>query len=151
MRSRKLFGLTLSSVALVMLAVTFVDAGIEISGLIHTDGTINTIGVNIWWNENNTDPCMSIDWGDSIDPNTTMTRTVYVENPGNTPITVSLLTTNWSPSQLADYSSFTWDRESVTIEPRLTLETTFTFTIHSNVSETMIEAFSFDIIIAGSS
>lgn len=150
MNTRKTLGLAITIISTILLAVSSIDAFFETSGFMQSSGTVRTIGVNVWWNQNKTLACTSIDWG-VIEPGSVLNTTVYVENPSNTPIQVSMTTSNWTPANMTSYSSFTWNREGVTIEERLTLEATFTLTIFQNITETMIEEFSFDITITGTS
>ncbi|MBX5327652.1 MAG: hypothetical protein ACQXXH_01500 [Candidatus Bathyarchaeia archaeon] len=110
-------------------------------------GTVKAIGVEVFWDNNCTQPVTSFNWG-TVDPNSTKSISAYIKNTGNYVVTLSMYTSNWTPSSATNYMTLTWDRESATLNAGQVLKATFTLTISASI--TGITNFSFDITIVGS-
>jgi len=107
-------------------------------------GDIRTIGVAAYWDSNCTKEVTTIDWG-LIEPGSSKSVTIYLKNEGNTPITLSLNTTDWSPSNASDYLSLSWDYLGDEIKGGEVIRVSMTLTVSPNISG--ITSFSFNIII----
>ncbi|MEM3480033.1 MAG: hypothetical protein QW702_00470 [Candidatus Bathyarchaeia archaeon] len=71
-----------------------------------------------------------------------------MKNTGNVPITLSLSTENWNPSNAGSYMTLTWDYTSETkIQSNSALKVTLTLTVSSSIQG--ITNFSFNIVITG--
>jgi len=105
-----------------------------------------TISFKVYWDNECTDEVTTIDWGE-IDVGSTKSVTVYIKNEGDTPITLSLNTTDWNPASASDYISLSWDYSGETIDVGAVIEVTLTLTVDSNISG--ITSFSFNINITG--
>jgi hypothetical protein len=82
-----------------IVSVLTVLTGMAVSGVLQfsrtitSSGMIKAIGVEVYWNSDGSDPVTSVDWG-SPEPGDELTRTVYVENIGNSDMTLSLVVSN---------------------------------------------------------
>lgn len=111
-------------------------------------GVLETIGIGVYWDPGLTSKASTTYWG-LLQPGAQKSLTVYVHNEGNSPVTLSLSTSNWTPSTASDYLALTWNYNGQTISPSAQMQVTLTLTVSSNI--TGISNFSFDIIIAASS
>ena len=115
-------------------------------------GTITTMGTEEYSVEVYSDVALttmltSVDWG-LLDPGSTKSVDCYIKNSGSYPVTLTMTTTNWNPTNASNYMTFTWNREGYLLEEGSFAETTFTLTVSSTLApETGIRTFSFDIII----
>jgi len=111
---------------------------------LHSTGTVKGIGVGIYWDSGCTSRVTSIDWG-LAEPGMIQNKTVYIKNEGNAIVTLTLQTSNWSPTSAATYISLGWTYNNQTISVNQVLQDALRLTIASNV--TGITTFSFDIIV----
>ncbi|MBS7640082.1 hypothetical protein KEJ12_00310 [Candidatus Bathyarchaeota archaeon] len=73
---------------------------------------------------------------------------IFIKNTGNVPITLSLSTEGWDPSNAGSYITLTWDYISGTkVQPGSVLKVTLKLTVSSSVQG--ITSFSFNIVITG--
>lgn len=110
-------------------------------------GTVKAIGVGVYWDSSCSDPATYIDW-DLVEPGATENVTVYIRNEGSAPITLSLETENWNPSNASSYISLSWDYAGQTIDVDAVLEVTLSLSVSDTIDG--ITSFSFDIVITGS-
>ena len=111
-------------------------------------GTVQTIGV-VAYKESSCVTLMSdVDWG-NVMPGGYITKTVYIRNEGNSALTLSLNTENWSPTSADNYMALGWNYAGQTIEPNQVVRITLTLSVSQNING--IETFYFDIIIIGAS
>jgi hypothetical protein len=111
-------------------------------------GALKAIGIGVYWDTGLTSKASTPDWG-LLQPGAQKSFTVYVHNEGNSPVTLSLSTFNWTPSTASSYLALTWNYNGQTISPGTQMQVTLTLTVSSSI--TGISNFSFDIIITASS
>lgn len=111
-------------------------------------GALQTIGIGAYWDPSLTSKVSTTNWG-FLQPGDQKSFTVYVHNEGNSPVTLSLSTSNWTPSTASAYLELTWNYNNQTINPSAQMQVTLTLTVSPDI--TGISNFSFDIIIAASS
>lgn len=114
---------------------------------IPSGAAIKTIGVEVYWDSELTNPAQYINWG-ILDPGDTRNVTLYMVNQGNVPITLSLSTENWQPTNAIAFVTLTWNYDGSTLavdEVRPVI-----LSLQINPSITGITSFNFDIIITGS-
>lgn len=117
------------------------------STCISSSGVIASVNLAVYWDNTCTNSVTAIDWG-TISPGGSKSVQVYVKNSGNIPITLSLSTESWNPSNAGNYITLTWDYISGTkIQPGSVQKITLTLVVSSNVQG--ITNFSFNIVIAG--
>ena len=88
----------------------------------------------------------SIGWG-TVSSGNSVTKTVYIKNQGRYPLTLSLITTNWNPSNAQGFIRVDWYREGVTLTVGRTVSAILTLSASPSASSFTI--FSFDIVIIG--
>ncbi len=130
-------GLVLSTVAFAALTST---------RTLQNTGSIKAVGVYVYSDSACTQNISSIDWS-TLTPGTSKNVTVYVRNEGTTPVTLTMTTSHWSPSNAPTYLSLAWNRQNYKLLADASVRAIFTLTVLS--STTGITSFSFDITITG--
>ncbi|MBT0159211.1 hypothetical protein G4O51_04420 [Candidatus Bathyarchaeota archaeon A05DMB-2] len=109
--------------------------------------SISTVGVSVYWDSAYSNKTSSINWG-TLDPGAQKSVTVYIRNEGSLAVTLTLSTSNWSPSTASNYLTLTWNYNGQTINPGASVQVRLTLTTSASV--TGVTAFSFNIVITGS-
>src|SRR3989337_1309896 len=91
-------------------AVTF--AVLNVQRAIPSTGLVVAVNVGVYSDAACTLNLTSIDWG-NVYPGGSVSRTIYVKNTGNVPITLSMTTTSWNRTGAAGHSSLGWDSYAV--------------------------------------
>lgn len=130
--------LTLCSIGQVMSAV-------QTNRTISSVGAVKAIGVGVYWDQACTNATTSINWG-TIEPGSTVDKICFIRNEGNSVSTLSLQTSNWNPSNAANYIDLSWDYGGQSINPDEAVRVTFTLSVSSSIQG--ITSFSFDITIS---
>ena len=142
----------LSTGAIVAIAITGLFLTVLTTGLVTTSqtvptsGTVSSVNVGVYTDSGCTQNCTSISWG-NLAPGSSITRTVYVKNTGNLPVTLSMTTNNWQPLSAPTYLTLTWNRANNVLNAGATLSATLTLTAAPNTGT--ITNFGFNIIITG--
>jgi hypothetical protein len=132
--------------AIVLASIAVVYALTSVSVYLNSVGTVKALGVGVYWDNGCSQAVSSMDWG-LAEPGAVKNVTVYIRNEGNTPITLYLQTSNWNPTNAADYISLSWNYSGQTIGANQVVTVTFSLSISSNIQG--ITTFSFDIVIVG--
>jgi hypothetical protein len=127
-------------------AGVFVGAVMERSRRISNQAAIKAVGVRVYQDPALTVPLTEINWG-FLEPGEAKNRTAYIKNESNVPITLTLTTENWSPSNASDFVMLTWNNDGQPVGADRFVEVTFTLAVDPAISG--IDAFSFDIVIVG--
>jgi len=109
-----------------------------------SQGAVKAIGIGVYRDRSCSSKVSSIDWG-TAEVGSVKTVTVYIRNEGNAAITLSINTTNWSPSTASKYISLSWNYDGQPIDPNQVIQVTLTLSVSSSI--TGISSFSFDIMI----
>jgi hypothetical protein len=134
-------------IALALMAlVACVTALLTYETRVSSVGIVKTVGVGAFWDIDCTSRVTEIDWG-LVEPGQHVNATIYLKNEGNAPITLSINTENWSPSNASNYITLSWDYAGQKVDPRTVVKVNLTLSVSSNV--TRVTNFSFDIIITG--
>jgi hypothetical protein len=138
--------LLLVTVSLALVGGLAVSGILSASRTIESSGTIKAINVQVYWDSECTQVVSEVDWG-FCDPDSIVTKTVYVKNTGNTPMTLSMSYSGWDPAEAGDYMSLSWDKEG----EQITADEVVTAVLSLSISETItgITEFSFNIVIEG--
>ncbi len=107
-------------------------------------GSVRAIGVGVYWDQDCTDAVSSISWG-TIEPGTSVDRTIYIRNEGNTAATLSMTTSNWNPTEASSYITLVWDYADQTLSVDQVIQVELTLSVSPDISG--INNFSFDITI----
>jgi hypothetical protein len=73
---------------------------------------------------------------------------MYIKNEGTTPLTLYLDTSNWTPTNAADYISLSWNYNGNTVESNQVIQITMTLSVSQDING--ISNFSFDTVLTGS-
>jgi len=128
------------------LFLSLVTAGIIATQTIPSSGTVTTVNVGVYLDEQCTQNCTSINWG-GVYPDDAINRTVYVKNTGAVPITLSITDGNWDPIDASDYLTLTWDKQGEVLEVDNSVPANLTLSVASDTGD--LTAFNFNIIITG--
>ena len=110
-------------------------------------GNLNTIGVGVYWDAGLTNSVTTIDWG-TIYSSGQKNFTIFIRNEGNTPITLSMTTSNWSPPTASNSLALSWSYNGQSINAGDSVQVQLTLSASSNAN---VNTFSFDTTILGSS
>ena len=94
-------------------------------------GTIKTINVETYWDENLETKRETLDWGE-IETGMSSNLTLYIKSTSNFIVTVNLTVTDWDPQNISDYISITWDYNGTLLNPGDVIPVTLTLTAPSS-------------------
>ena len=138
----------LATIALIGLVFgASVYAVVQYQASIHTTGTIKTVGVKIYSDAALSNELVKIDWG-LRPPGSEVSVEMWVQNTGNSPVTLTFYTSNWNPATAGDYMTLSWDYAGQTINPSAAQKITLTLSVSAEISG--ITNFSFDITVVAS-
>jgi hypothetical protein len=92
---------------------------------------IKTIDVETYWDSAAQNKIDVIDWGE-IEPGKSVDITFYLKSVSNFDVTVDLVLTDWSPPNIAEYVSITWDYDDSVLEPRELIQVTMSLSASSS-------------------
>ena len=115
---------------------------------IQSRGTVyvKVLGVEAYWDPECTTIVTEIVWG-VLEPSDVASKTLYVKNTGNTAVTLSMATENWTPTEARTYITVTWDAEGSTLKTGANMPVNITLNVSSSIKG--ISDFSLDIVITG--
>ena len=114
---------------------------------ISSSGTVKAINVEVYWDQGCTQIVENVDWG-YAEPGDAVSRTIYIKNSGNVPLTLGLSYSDWVPTEAGDFITLEWDQEGTTINAGDIQQAALTLTISDVI--TGVTDFSFNIVIEGS-
>lgn len=114
---------------------------------IPSSGLVVAVNVGVYSDSACTLNLTSIDWG-NVYPSGSVSRTIYVKNTGNVPMTLSMTTTAWNPAGAAGQITVTWNKENAVLNAGQSTSATLTLNVSQSISG--VTSFSVDIIITGS-
>jgi hypothetical protein len=149
-----------ASIALIALIITAVALAIATSGALSSNttsqtlpsrGTLTTvqgsINLGIYDNAGCTQNASFIDWG-ALKPGDYTTKTIYIKNLGTTNATLSLSTSDWTPSNASPDITLSWNQENRVIAPNEVIQATLKIEVSPSIDNS-ITTFSFNIQITG--
>jgi hypothetical protein len=89
----------------------------------------------------------SIDWG-NVYVGSSVSRIIYVKNTGTTPITLSMTTSAWNPSNANGQLTLNWDKEGISLIPGESAAATLTLSVSPTVHD--VASFTVNVVVAGS-
>lgn len=147
MRTIKVGAITIPVFVIVLLVIGAVAIGVLSSTWqIGSHGTIKSVGLEIYSDAGGNTFLTSIDWG-RVDAGGSAEQQAYCMLVGNTPATLSFVTIDYVPPLAEQYMDLTWDYSGAILQPDTIYPLKFILTIASNVEDSEIESFSFDIYI----
>jgi hypothetical protein len=133
--------------ASMVIAIALVSAALTTTRTIQNTGIIMTVGVAAYWDSGLTNQTSAIDWG-TLTPNSTANKTLYVQNNGTIPVTLSLSSGNWSPTSASGYLTLGWNCTGYVLGKGSVVAATLTLTVSGNI--TGVTSFSYAMTITGS-
>ena len=109
--------------------------------------TVKAFGVDLYEDINFTVPVTEIDWG-LVEPGQTKNFSAYIVSKSNVPVTLTMTTENWNPTNASDFITLTWSHEAAEIAVDGYVFATFLLIVDEAISG--ITTFTFTIIIIGS-
>ena len=89
----------------------------------------------------------SIEWGE-IEVGGSSSVTIYLKNNGDTDILLGLGSENWTPTNIQDYTTLSWNDYGTVLTPGEVREVTITLDVDSGCPP--MNSFGFDVVIIGS-
>ena len=137
-------GIAVAVAGLIML--TSVLALLQVNRSFSNNVTITTVNVGAYQDSGCTQVLSTIDWGNVV-PGSSSSKTIYVKNTGNAPISLNMAVTTWNPSSAADYMTLTWNQTSTVLNVGNSVPTSLVLSVSASV--TGITSFSFNATITG--
>ncbi len=141
MNRNKLIGAALIIIGLTVFVASVY--GVVTSLTIPANGQISM--VKAYWDSSAITEVQEFAFGNIL-PDSTTTKTFWLKNFGGGPVNMTILTSNWTPSNAANYMQVTWNRQFETISSGMTLECAITLTVFANVTQSGISSFSFNAV-----
>ena len=94
--------------------------------------TIKGIGVGIYWDQACLNQTLSLNWG-TIGAGTSKNLTVYIRNEGNSAISMSLSTSDWTPPSASSYISLNWNYTNQRLKTNEVIPTELTLTVSPTI------------------
>ena len=132
---------------LTVIVLSVIIVGFGSSKSIVYASSVNGLGVGIYWDQACTNRTLSLDWG-AIEAGSNKTLTVYIKNEGNSPASLWLESSNWTPSAASGYISLNWNYSGQVLSIDQVIPLKLTLTVDPIISG--ISNFSFDITITTS-
>jgi hypothetical protein len=146
MKFKPEIGMQALSIALALVGSLAVTGLITTSEALSSTSSVRTINVVAYWDSRCTKVVSSVDWG-IPEPGDSITKTLYIKNTVNAPLTVNIYCSEWNPAAAESYLTFTWDGQGAEINSDEVLEAELTLAISDLITE--ITDFSFNIVIEG--
>ena len=143
MLSKKVVVIIFTLIAVLAYVVVF--SNLTFTQQIASMGQIVTCGVGVYQNQVCTTALTSISWGD-VNPGASVMCDAYLENTGDSNVTLSLAESNWSPTSASSVLTLVWNAPAI-LEPSQVVAVIFTLT--ASTSTGTLAAFSFDIDVTG--
>ena len=113
---------------------------------ISSTGSIKGVGLGVYWDLPCTNATSSLDFG-QLEPGSSKSFTLYLQNEGNSALTLNMTTESWNPANAADYITLTWNREGQQISPDEVIDFVITLSVSEDI--TGISSITLDIVISG--
>jgi len=145
---RKLSPRLILVIAAIVVLLSLTTAGLlTVTQTISSSGTITALNVGVYSDSACTQSLASISWG-QIALGGSASKTIYIKNTGNAPITLSMSTDSWSPSEANGPITITWDKSGASLNVGQSTSAVLTLAVSSSISG--ITSFSVNIEIIGS-
>jgi hypothetical protein len=140
------------SPAIVIIAITGLLVTITTLGALSDSlnmslsGTVATVNVDAYTDSACTIPCTALNVG-TLSPGGTTTQTIYIKNSGTIPVTLTMATGTWSPSNAGSYVTVSWNRANYVLAAGSSVSAVLTVTVASSVGS--LTTFSCTVTITG--
>jgi hypothetical protein len=109
-------------------------------------GTINAVNLGVYSDSGCTQTVTSLNVG-TLNPGGTATQTIYIKNTGNVPETLTMTTTNWTPTNASTSLTLTWNRQNTILNAGNSTQAILTLTAAANTGT--LTTFSCDVTLTG--
>ena len=133
-------------VAVGLMAAMVASGAVVVSQTVRTSGILATANLGVYSDSACTQSLSSIDWG-LVSPGGSVSRNVYVKNLGSTQVTLTLSTTNWSPTTANGPVTVSWNRQNMVLGAGQVTSATLVLSVSSTASG--FTSFSVDAMITG--
>ena len=130
----------------VLTSSTIISAAVLSTRSISSGGKITSLNVEIYSNIECTIGNPSIEWGE-LDKGGTSSVTIYIRNEGESPQTLSLVASDWTPSSAENYLSISWNYNNQPLNPDSVVEITLTLSVDPQTQG--IDTFGVNLLIVG--
>jgi hypothetical protein len=140
------------SIAIIALTITALALTLTTAAVLSTNqtvplsGTITAVNLGVYSDSACTQTVTSLTAG-TLSPGGTAIQTIYVKNTGNIAETLTMTTSNWTPSNANTYLTLTWNRANTVLTAGASTPATLTLTAASNTGT--ITTFSCDVTLTG--
>jgi hypothetical protein len=100
---------------------------------IPTVGTIKTIGVEAYWDQNCENRTETFDW-ETLWPGSTKNITLYIRSVSNIKTTLNLNMSNIDPANISEYLNLSWNYEGTPLNPDETIQVTLSLSASTDKS-----------------
>jgi len=107
---------------------------------------MKAVDVEVYCDSGCTDTVSAINWK-IFDPGDSVSKTIYVKNTGNTPLTLKMTCSGWNPPEARDHITLSGGKEGAVLSPDAVVAVVLTLSISLSISE--ITDFSSTITIEG--
>ena len=148
MALRKISTGAILAFAAIGLILTVTTAGLlTISQTVESQGVVTAINLGVYTDSGCTQTMTGIDWG-NISPGDSVTKTIYVKNTENAPITLSMNTENWLPYPAIENDiTVSWNRQGTALEPEQSVSASLTLEVDPDING--VSEFFVEIVITG--
>ena len=146
MNASKISGGAITALVATGIFLAIVTAGLISTQSLPSSGTISAVNIGVYSDSGCTQTCTSLDWG-MVSPGSVVTKNVYVKNTGNVPVTLSMATSGWSPSNANSYLTVSWNRQGTQLNAGQSIAATITLTVASDTGS--LNSFSFNATLTG--
>ena len=134
-------------VIIALMAVVLSTLGaLTVSQTFSNSGSISAIGVGVYSDSGCTTVLSSINWG-TVNPGASATYTMYVKNNGTLPVTLTMTTGTWNPTNASSYINLTWNQQNYSLPAGSSVPAVLTLNVSSSISG--ITSFTFNVTITG--
>ena len=109
--------------------------------------SVKGLGTGIYWDQTCTNRTLTLGWG-LIEAGSNNTLMVYVKNEGNSPASLALKTSNWTPSTAVNYMRLNWNYSGQVLDVDQVISLQLTLTVDPTING--ISNFNFDTSITTS-
>ena len=128
--------LILMTYTITLLLVMQVYPADQTSVALPTTGSIMASeGIGLYTNYACTMPKTSIEWG-NLEKGGSTYVTIYIKNEGDSPLTLGLTTSDWTPSNADDYITISWNYNNQPLNPNQVTQVTITLSVDENAQAT---------------
>ena len=143
--------LKISIGAIIALAATgiflsLVTAGLIVTQTVPSNGTVEAVNIGVYSDSECTQNLTSISWG-TLYPGNSTTKTLWVKNTGSLPVTITMTSGSWMPTEANTVLTPTWNRQNTVLNVGQSIDATLTLAAASSTGS--LADFSFDITITG--